>query len=317
MNKKILMFHFTAPTKEMIIGFSKSIFNLDAILCFDLEDIVKDLPINLDNEGQRNLHRKDVITTIELLFAQHINPMVGIRMNTWDSIEFYEDLKAIESIKTKIKINCIFLPKVESYLEIERCESILNQKVIDFDEIIPIIESKKGYNNLEDIIKFSKVRINKIAFGHCDYNFALNNFPFYHQNTEKYWEWVNHILLITEQNDICLINSPYLYLKDDAGFLSTLKRINEKVSGTFGQVTLSIDQLRLCSSINLQQAFPTHVFTGNIAEKGKLDFAKMIVTDFEIYKLKNRSFSLDRNKRIVISPQEYLAAREYLKNSIM
>ena len=133
----------------------------------------------------------------------------------------------------------IFLPKVHSSLQIKIAVDALISMGINNYELIPIIESHKGIENLVQIMDSFNEHISKIAFGHCDYNYDCNIFPFIHQDSNKYWLWIKKIAdRIGEK--ILFINSPFLKLNDHTGFTEVLKKllsINEIV----GQVTLGLE----------------------------------------------------------------------------
>ncbi|MCX6148931.1 MAG: aldolase/citrate lyase family protein [Ignavibacteriales bacterium] len=309
MKLRIKKYHFAKATNDKIQEFARSIFELDAVLCFDLEDIVRDLP---GKKAEKKMHRAKVKSSIESIVKYFVKPKVGIRINVFGSKEFYNDIETLESIKSGISLDCIFLPKIESGEEIQKCSEILKNRKIEFLEIIPIIESKKAFNDLEKIIISSKNFTNKLAFGHCDYNYNNGYFPFYHQDSEKYWEWINFIMSVSEVYNILFINSPYLRLNNDSSFLYMLNRLGQRTNGIFGQITLSLNQVRLCSLHECNSLMNTTFINKNEFKIIKKDIAKKIIKEYEANITKDRSFAMNKENRIIISPQEYLAAEKYL-----
>jgi hypothetical protein len=95
--------------------------------------------------------------------------------------------------------------------------------------------------------------------------------------------------------------------------LNMLSRLSLQTEGQFGQVTLSLNQIKQCS-------FYKDEYPAGIIEPGKLrtninreTFAKKIIMDYEDNFSIDRSFSISPD-RIFISPQEYLAAKRYIKS---
>ncbi|MCK9426035.1 MAG: aldolase/citrate lyase family protein [Ignavibacteriaceae bacterium] len=230
-----------------IKGYAKKINDVNTVLCFDLEDILKEIPGDSINADEKQLQRKAVVDTIAVLSDSFKNRRIGIRVNIFNSNEFYKDLEALGKLKTQVRLTSIFLPKVENGKEILHCFNLFKEREIEFEDIIPIIESKNAYVNLNEIVTVAKDFTKKLAFGHCDFNYAHHHFPFLHQRSEKYWEWIEAINKVTEANNILFINSPYLFLDDDEGFLWNLKQLNSIVTGSVGQITLTLRQTMLCS----------------------------------------------------------------------
>jgi citrate lyase beta subunit len=310
MNLNIKKYHFARPSKANILEFAKRIFDLEAVLCFDFEDVVRDLS---DKRTEKKFNRERIILTIPSLINSFISPRVGLRVNVFGSKEFFDDVEAIENIKSKVTFECIFLPKIKSGEEIQKCLEILSKRKIDFSEIIPIIENKESFNNLEKIVSSSGKNINKLAFGHCDYNYDNGNFPFFHQDSDKYWEWIDFMVKVIGDYEILFINSPYLELNNDCTFLKMLNRLSQSTNGTFGQITLSLNQLKLCSLYEYNQPINTTFYDNKNESNGNLeDIAKKLIKEYEDNISDDKSFSYNKEKRIIISPHEYLAANEYL-----
>src|SRR3989339_31454 len=110
----------------------------------------------------------------------------------------FEDSISLKENKERLKeqnSHRVFIPKVEHKNDLIH---VLNHLKLEVFEVIPIIETKEGFKNIEQIVSVTDYRFKSIAFGHCDYNFSLGHFPFYHQNTSEYWDWVKYL------NDNCI-----------------------------------------------------------------------------------------------------------------
>jgi len=313
LNQIIETYLFARPSGLQIKEYAKKIIDVNTILCFDLEDIVKEMPGNATNDMEKQLHRRAVVDTMAILSDFSKNIRIGIRVNVFNSNEFYKDLEVLEELRAQVRLTSIFLPKVESGNEILRCFNLLKEREIEFDDIIAIIESENAYLNLNEIVTVAKDFSKKLAFGHCDFNFAYRHFPFFHQHSEKYWEWIATIGKVTKANNVVFINSPYLFLDDDEGFLWNLKQLNEIVTGSVGQITLTLRQTMLCSPGGNNSVPLKPKGIDFIGSEQMETFAATLISDFEKNRMGSLSFSLSSKKRILISPHEYLAAKEYLK----
>ena len=309
MGSDIKKYHFANPYNNKITEFVGKVTGLNTTLCFDLEDFNRKVS---ERKVDRKLHREYVMRSIKIISNSHLQNNIGIRLNVFNSDEFYEDIELLERTKDNVRFDCLFQPKIESSEEIQECIEVLGEKDINFSEIIPIIENKKAFNDLSNIIYTSKSLINKVAFGHCDYNYNNGYFPFYHQDSEEYWEWINYINESLQQHNILLVNSPFLSLNDGRGFLNMIKRLSGITSGKFGQTTLSLNQLRL-SSLYEHNSFIQPVSAGmNGSKKATVEeMAEVLIKDYENNLSTNRRFSINAD-RIFISPQEYLSAKRYI-----
>ena len=149
-------------------------------------------------------------------------------------------MKKIDWIKGKT-FDSIFIPKIEQFDEIQLILGKLSEFQIEYKNLIPIIESKKGFENLANILQSIK-KLSKIAFEHCDYNLDIGAYPFFHQDSWEYWKWITVITAIIEKTGIQLINSPYLNTANETFFCSMLDYITIKKDHFCGQLTLTTRQ---------------------------------------------------------------------------
>jgi hypothetical protein len=312
MGSDIKKYHFANPYNNKIIEFAGKVTGLNTTLCFDLEDFNRNVS---ERKVDRKLHREYVLRSIKTTSSSHLQNNIGIRLNVFSSDEFYEDIELLERIKDNVKFDCLFLPKIENSEEIQECIEVLKKKDIHFSDIIPIIESKKAFNDLSNIIYASRGLINNVAFGHCDYNYDNSYFPFYHQDSEEYWGWINYLTESLQQYNILLVNSPFLSLNDGRSFLNMIKRLSGIAAGKFGQITLSLNQTRLCSLYEHNSfILPVSIGMNGSRRTNIKEIAESLIKDYENNLSTNRSFSVNAD-RIFISPQEYLSAKKCITKS--
>jgi hypothetical protein len=289
--------HFT--TIEHLCKFAET----KAILCFDLED-------SINKTELKPQYRNYFVQILENLLPQVGAQKIGLRINS-NAEEFDKDADTIADRY----INFIFIPKVENIEQINLIFKRLSENNVSFDELIPIIETKNGLTDLPDIIKNLPGKINKIAFGHCDYNFSINAYPFFHQDTMEYWKWIHKLNEIITPNGLSLVNSPYLDLNNHSFFQSMINYLYEYLGNNFGQITLSSKQSEIIRNFE--------------PKNNKLNFKRLIDNrlnlcmplhyDHQIIEAfanenHNRGFTVIQKNRIIISPQEYRKALDYRSN---
>lgn len=315
MNGPITVFHFTQPAKERIVEYSKRIFMYGAVICFDFEDILMDLSTHSYSEYERESLRSAIAETLIQIFRQTAIPKAGVRLNKISSSHFEQDLRTLEFVSPTVFLDSVFLPKSETQDEVCAAIDALNARGISFREIIPVIETKRGMENIKSLLSLTNKKFKKIAFGHCDFNLDNNYFPFFHQNTEKYWEWIGQILSYAGYYNKVFINSPYLHLNDAFGFSKMLLRLKGMARNEIGQITLAERQTRLCAEFR-----DSHLSAGNSVPllqenkpglENKLKKAEEIIFEYENNKIRDKSISVT-SEGVLVSPHEYNAAVEYV-----
>lgn len=295
-------YHFTKDIGNGFYKFYKKVIDFNGIICFDFEDSIN-AKEDIDIVHFKNTHRDTLVNQLNNVDFEIDFNRIGFRINGIDTKNYFSDIECIDKFDN---INSVFFPKVESYVQIER---LLKDIPSCVNEIIPIIETKKGFENIEEILSINDNRYLRIAFGHCDYNLSQNYFPFYHQSTKKYWEWISTLVYHSSLAEKELINSPILNLDDDEIFLQNLYNIR-LYNNITGQITLCLKQTILCNDMENNNC--------KLFEFGQRDFfncseiANEIINKFEKNILEDRFFALDE-RRVIISPQEYKSAKRLLK----
>jgi citrate lyase beta subunit len=280
-----------------------------AVICLDLEDSIYNWMDEHENNNLKKEYRKILNRILSDININSISIKTGIRINSLDS--GFQEFD-IEAIPLNCKIDSILIPKVENQNHIDYVVEQLMSRNIIFNEIIPIIESKKGLENLEDVIT-SKYQVCKVGFGHCDYNLSINAFPFFHQDTTEYWKYVNRIINILKSKRIKFINSAFLKLSDSVFFQSILSHLHLICGDNFGQFTLNREQTLLCKT------FSEHPVLKEGISKNRLDLSinkTMLNSLISAFEIENNGlgFTVTSKNKILISPQEYRSAKLQLNS---
>lgn len=305
-NHQIKVYQFVDSSKVRNIDYLNSLINCNAIICFDLEDSIK---IETNNYQQI---RTSIFNDISELTCNHNNiSELGIRINSTQSDYYQDDIFRISKLSNEQSHINIFLPKVSTSLEVSKTIKAIHSNKIQNFEIIPIMESKKGMSKLSGILSNNSQYISKIAFGHCDYNYDCNYFPFHHQDSKEYWDWAK-ILADTCGDEFTFLNSPYLNLKDDDSLFGILSRL-KKLSNKTGQITLSLRQSKVCERFN-QQNYLSTTLSKSVTEFNSIDeYANNLIDNFNQYKVGKKNFAIIPVIKKLISPQEYAKAIEIIR----
>ncbi len=310
---KLQTYHFLKYGKNISPEYYFKNYSESTFLCFDLEDSIQ----SLGNDAETTLRKAQSRETLEFIVRSNIqnlrNLNIGIRLNQLSSAEFVKDIALLFTLHGSLNKLTLFLPKTESLADIQTLLHALDESVMAFVDIVAIIENKTGMSNLSSILSKRSSNFNKIAFGHCDYNADSNNFPFYHQDSTLYWEVVENLLTSVEAAGFTYINSPCLHLDDKELFDAMLRRLTGKsVSGSVGQIVLTHKQANWCRgfSVSPHNEVPTDTDFNRHSGSSK-DYAKRLIAGYEANR-NGKSFSIAGDKRVLISPHEYLAAKRHL-----
>jgi citrate lyase beta subunit len=280
----------------------------NATLCFDFEDSIKNWMNPASDSELKSQHRAFFKSIYNNLLSRLGPVKIAIRINSYLP-ELEKDILAISTFR----INSILIPKVETPEQIKFVEHLLIENEVFYDELLPVIESPQGLANLQEIIRSSPQKIRKIGFGHCDYNLNINTFPFFHQDSNEYWKWIDKIGSITIPQNIKVMNSPWLALENTSFFEAMLIHLDELFGENFGQFTLTTRQTDICNIFKLQKKQDSFgkLLSNRLDLNVTEQMAFELINKFESEN-NNRGFTVSKAEGILISPQEYLSAKAYL-----
>ena len=282
----------------------------NANVILDLEDSVQDTlnpeitPLLKESarEGFRFLAEKH-----HRLFS---SKRIGVRINGINTDDYRLDIKEISYISKYVSLDAIWLPMVLDSDTILQCLDDLEQSGVKNIEIIPIIETVDGVNNLEDILALAKeVNINRVHYGHYDYSLDSGKWPFLTQDQDAFWVLVESIINIIEDFECYYIHTPLGELENDELFLSINKKLTGLCQNKIGRTTLNYHQTLLISDNEFITKLDKKI---SYSENEKINLAHKTITQFELYRINKRSFSISGGK--FITPHEYMVAKKYLDN---
>ncbi len=277
-------------------------------LILDLEDSVQDLFSIKKTLLLKKIARQGLIHLSERKILNKIP--VFIRINSQDSQFFINDLKSIKlSIKKGLNIKGIFLPKVNKYDQIIGLYNKIGKRKKNFS-IVPIIETKKGFKNLEKILIEDKEKkiIKYVHYGHYDFCLDNNLWPFPEPYHFEFWEIIkniNEILIKFKKN---YIHTPFPLIENDNIYWSSVNYMSKRLK--INKINLSLVNINMKyikKGRDLKKINQKKISRDNHYKK---KFAEKIIKEYLSKKPNNKSFSLSRKR--FIPPHLYLAAKKFL-----
>lgn len=128
---------------------------VDAVI-IDLEDAV----VSSEKEKARQL----VYTILNSPEIEDCQSKIYVRINSHKTPWFFEDIELIKKVN---RLEGVMIPKSEDRTTISLAAELLNRDI----EIIPLIESAVGVNNIDEVL-IAHPSVRKVAFGSVD--FALD-----------------------------------------------------------------------------------------------------------------------------------------------
>lgn len=278
-------------------------------IILDFEDSSKNI---FDEKKTDNLKDK-CRDTFDFLSKQKFNNKCNffVRVNDENTKYYIEDIKSIKKgIDQNINIKGIFLPKTENFDVVDNlnCKLDLQKKNIF---VIPIIETKKGINNLKKILLDDKKKlIQGIHYGHFDYSLEANSWPFSEPYQLEYWVNPKIILETIKKFNISYYHTPFPLINNSEIFWSSLLYLEN----------LYNDQKIYMTIINYDKRFverPKKIKTLKLKKMSKnkkynINLANKIISEFIETNKSNKSFSI--SKKRFIPPHQYLVAKDFIKN---
>ena len=90
-------------------------------------------------------------------------------------------------------------------------------------EIVPIIETSNGYNNLSQVLDSDKDSnlISKVHYGHFDYSLDCNLWPFSDPNHIEFWDIIKPMIKVISDHGKVYLHTPFPFPNDSELFWSS------------------------------------------------------------------------------------------------
>ncbi|MDQ2772892.1 MAG: aldolase/citrate lyase family protein [Bacteroidota bacterium] len=284
-------YHFAQFRAAGFLPYYRAIVAADGIVCFDFED-----SIQAETEAAtfclKQVQRRQVR---QLLQGPGLSAdRLAVRINAPATPHYRSDLVALRGLPG---LHAVFVPKVAHP---DHLRQVLRELPLPVRHVVAVVETQAGFAALPELLALRDARLGLVAFGHCDYNLSLGNFPFHHQDSAPYWEWLAELDAHLLRAGRRLLNSPVLQLADAALFQEVLGRLRAYPSAT-GQITLCLSQTLACAA-------PASPAPARTLAARPPESVEPLRVRFEQARLPGRAFAVDATRRL-ISPHEYEAAR--------
>lgn len=284
-------YHFARLRPTGFVPYYHAIAAAGGVVCFDWEDSVQgaDAAATLKLKATQRRRVGDLLRAPELAALP-----LGIRLNAPGTPHYAADLQALAGGPG---LHTVFVPKAE---QPQVLTQVLRELPVAVRHLVAVVETQAGMAALPALLRLPDPRLGLIAFGHCDYNLSCGHFPFFHQDSSRYWQWLAALDAQAQAAGKQFINSPVLQLADAPLFGAVLHQLRALPSAA-GQITLCLSQTLACQ---LEVSGPTPTLRSNPAP----ECACHLAGSFERARPGNRAFAVDARRRL-ISPHEYAAAR--------
>jgi len=309
------LFQYLALTRYKSLKlFINKLSNRNVSVILDLEDSAQ----NIFDKNQTEILKKQSIEGLNYLSDQSSNSFqdseIFIRINSIKTKYFIEDFKTIVFVNKKgLKINGLFIPKVENYEEIVKIHKMFMKEEINF-HYIPIIETQKGLKNLDRILTqdINNNLIQAVHYGHFDYCLDANIWPFPDPFHYEFWDLIDIIVKKIQPYGKRYIHTPFPFLKNKYFFWAASEYIKE----LYPKLLFSLSSINVEISLSKKSEIIKKLSLKHVSREPKflLHFANKICKNFENNTTKNRSFAVS-DKRF-IPPHQYLMAKKYVNNQL-
>jgi len=284
--------------------------NVSSIL--DLEDSIQDVFSKKKTNILKKQARKNLIWISNNVSELKNTNKVFVRINSINTIYFNKDLEAIKEIalNSNFKIDGLFLPKIEDYSQIIYVYNYFKKLKIKL-LMVPIIETVKGLNNLENILNkdLNNNVIYGVHYGHFDYCLDANFWPLPDPFHIEFWEIIDKFAYTISKYNKLYFHTPFPFLKNIFLFWGSEKYLRSNYKNfNFCLTSINIDISLSKKPDNVEKFKLKHI---SKSIDYHITHAQNIVNIFLENRVNQRSFAIS-DKRF-IPPHQYEMAKKFLK----
>lgn len=285
--------------------------SVSSLLVFDLEDTLYDF----DDDQTNNIKawgRLELIKLAHLVKDLPSRKKIGVRINQFSSKYFDQDVKTLFEIQKNWELEMVVIPKIETKDILEKALFCLDKANISFNECVPIVETIRGMENLASIATHTKIK--RIIYGHNDYSFDLNHWPFLNEDNKKFWEMVDPFIKTVEELGVQYVHPPIFSLSSRDVFEQALCQLKNRCRRPYGVMTINTKQTFLLNQIEMTDLKKSAYFFKNstYSSEEKIQRAKLIEN---LFLGKKNRFIIDTKNNQFITPHMFRAAQRFLEEN--
>ncbi|MFM8810155.1 MAG: aldolase/citrate lyase family protein, partial [Chthoniobacterales bacterium] len=244
---------------------------------------------------------------------------VAMRVNVAGSEDFARDLPVVRAASETFGLAAVMLPKVESADQVRRALADLGAEGLEFGGLVPMVETRKGMDRIDEIVAAAvEVGSPAVVYGHHDYLLDAGAWPFPGPRDVSYWEPVERVAQPALAAGLRYVHPPEAELRDEVLLAGMVARLRQICGHRFDVMSAGMSQTSLL--LRLVEGFLSRESDINpasgqqaLTRAEKRSLAEKTRGLFEKNNRQEHSFSADSRQGRFISPHEYLAAKNYLR----
>jgi citrate lyase beta subunit len=296
--------------------FTRRIESRGVQVVFDLEDTHWD-----PDDPVRTAERKSTARRLLLDLAAG-EPAGGktpltVRVNGLRTKEFPEDLALLGELASRRPLRCVVLPKVEDADMVGMFLELSAQVGAPCPEVIPLIETGRGVQNLGSILtdlrkRFGAGPVRRVMYGAFDHCLDTGRWPFWEQVSGEFWEFLEGFVERVEGGGFSYVHTPIDAIADKGFFRQVIARLRTVCHRPY--VVSSLVEMQILAALEPLTGVPALVprrlaVTAQEAHAR----ARRVVSAYAQRKRLDAGFVIDARLGRFISPHEVVAARAYLE----
>jgi citrate lyase beta subunit len=292
----------------------KRLNNAGVMSILDLEDSAQDPFDQTKTEELKTSSRKNFLEIAKNTSwnSEDFGLPIYVRVNDMSTSFYEEDIRTIIEIsKTKFPISGIFLPKVSAYEDITVTHDLLCSA--DFAiEIVPMIETKIGMDNLELLLAAdTSQKFTKVHYGHFDYSLDADLWPFPDPNHQFFWHHITPMIELIHQYKKTYIHTPFPFPKNLELFWASSEYLLKLFPDHDPWICTLNAELSHSKKPDLLK--PIEFIEYNLSVSDYRQEAHKIIESFLAGRANKRSFGMSTDR--FIPPHQYFAALKFLQDN--
>lgn len=316
----MLILLFTAMRRpDVTARLIRSTRRTPSTVVLDLEDSLWDVTDPAGSSTLRAAGRTHLVALAQSdreLFARQ---RVGVRVNRVSGPDAAADFEALGQASRFVEFDSVVATKIESGADISQNLAHLRDRAVAYRRLVPIVETRRGMDNLDDIIETSRsAGIERLAYGHFDLCLDSGWWPFPDPWEPGFWALADPLIRRWEAAGLGYVHPPYFQTRDEEGLAWIIRRLERTCEREFGIITVGPRQAALAAR-STRQSDSRHGdefaswATSKATDETPSEMAHRVTATFLAARREPGGFALDHLTGTFISPHMYVAARNYLR----
>ncbi len=237
---------------------------------------------------------------------------IWVRINGMGSGYYERDIEVVSCAAGMGGTVNVLLPKTESGDMLKQCRSDLGARVGPgvHPRVSPVVETRGGLGNLNDILKALDSVNREVFFGFYDYALDAKQWPFWKQTEPTFWTLVTNLIGKIVKFGGLYVHTPYGRLNDTKGLLLVKANLIDRSPRCVAMSTLN--EAQSSALLDERSGLSDEPDVGLDDNMGADDLAHWIVDAYPMCRRNRLSFAVHRKSGRFIPPHEYLAALRHL-----